>query len=82
MLAGEAVMVVVWLASGHAARPGGRHLGGRASSIGVDIGYVMRSQQLRIEPQAREHADPGAAGGARGAAPDRAGRCTTWSRTR
>jgi signal transduction histidine kinase len=52
-LAGEAVVVAVYL-SGHLAGP---ELGIWAAGIavGLDMGFVMRSQQLRIDAQAREH---------------------------
>jgi signal transduction histidine kinase len=53
-LAGEAVVVTVYL-SGHLA---GAELAIWAAGIavGLDMGFVMRSQQLRIDAQAREHA--------------------------
>jgi len=53
-LAGEAVVVTVYL-SGHLAGP---ELGIWAAGIavGLDMGFVLRSQQLRIDAQAREHA--------------------------
>jgi signal transduction histidine kinase len=52
-LAGEAVVLAVYL-SDHLAGP---ELGIWAAGIavGLDMGFVMRSQQLRIDAQAREH---------------------------
>jgi len=52
-LAGEAVIVAVFL-TGNLAGP---ELGIWAAGIavGLDMGFVMRSQQLRIDAQAREH---------------------------
>ena len=52
-LAGEAVVVAVYL-SDHLAGP---ELGIWAAGIavGLDMGFVMRSQQLRIDAQGREH---------------------------
>ena len=54
MLAGEAVIVVVWLERPR--WPARRSPSGRpASRSALDMGFVMRSQQLRIDAQAREH---------------------------
>jgi signal transduction histidine kinase len=52
-VAGEAVVVAVWL-TGNLAGP---ELGIWAAGIavGLDLGFVMRSQQLRIDAQSREH---------------------------
>jgi signal transduction histidine kinase len=52
-IAGEAVVVAVWM-SGHLAGP---EVGIWAAGIavGLDMGFVMRSQQLRIDAQGREH---------------------------
>ena len=51
--AGELVVVSVWL-SGHLAGP---EVGIWAAGIavGLDMGFVLRSQQLRIDAQSREH---------------------------
>jgi signal transduction histidine kinase len=53
-IAGEAVVASVYL-TGHLAGP---ELGIWAAGIavGLDMGFVLRSQQLRIDAQAREHA--------------------------
>lgn len=52
-VAGELVVIAVWL-SGHLAGP---EVGIWAAGIavGLDMGFVMRSQQLRIDAQSREH---------------------------
>ncbi|WP_051247027.1 sensor histidine kinase [Nocardioides halotolerans] len=52
-LVGEAVVVTVWL-SGNLAGP---EVGIWAAGIvvGLDMGFVLRSQQLRLDAQAREH---------------------------
>jgi signal transduction histidine kinase len=54
MVAGEAVMIVVGL-TGHLAWPEVA-IWAAGIAVGVDMGFVMRSQQLRIDAQAREHA--------------------------
>ncbi len=53
MLAGEAVMVIVWL-GGHVAGPEVA-IWAAGIAVGVDMGFVLRSQQLRIDAQGREH---------------------------
>jgi len=52
--AGEAAVVVAWL-SGNAAGPVVA-IWAAGIAVGLDMGFVMRSQQLRIDAQAREHA--------------------------
>jgi signal transduction histidine kinase len=52
--AGEAVIVSVWL-SGHLAGPEVA-IWAAGIAVGTDMGFVMRSQQLRIDAQGREHA--------------------------
>ncbi len=51
--AGEAVVVAVWL-SGNLAGPEVA-IWAAGIAVGLDMGFVMRSQQLRIDAQAREH---------------------------
>jgi signal transduction histidine kinase len=53
LVAGEAVVVAtgVW---GEVPRPEAL-IWGAAVAVGLDIGFIMRTQQLRIEAQAREH---------------------------
>jgi len=53
-VAGEAVVVAVWLSGNLAGPEVGIWAAGIA--VGLDMGFVMRSQQLRIDAQAREHA--------------------------
>ena len=52
--AGEAVVVLVWL-SGHLAGPEVA-IWAAGLAVGFDMGFVLRSQQLRLDAQAREHA--------------------------
>jgi signal transduction histidine kinase len=52
-VAGEAVVVAVWLNGDLAGAEVGIWAAGIA--VGLDMGFVMRSQQLRIDAQAREH---------------------------
>ncbi|MDX6371131.1 MAG: hypothetical protein QOD98_119 [Nocardioidaceae bacterium] len=54
LAAGEAVIVLTGL-TGHVAGAEAAIWAG-AIAVGLDIGFIMRSQQLRIEAQAREHA--------------------------
>ena len=54
MVAGEAVIVAVWL-NGNLAGPEVA-IWAAGIAVGLDMGFVMRSQQLRIDAQAREHA--------------------------
>ena len=51
--AGELVIVTVWL-SGHLAGPEVA-IWAAGIAVGLDMGFVLRSQQLRIDAQAREH---------------------------
>ena len=51
--AGEAVIVTVWL-SGNLAGPE-TAIWAAGIAVGLDMGFVMRTQQLRIDAQAREH---------------------------
>ncbi len=53
-VAGEAVVVAVWMNGNLAGPEVGIWAAGIA--VGLDMGFVMRSQQLRIDAQAREHA--------------------------
>lgn len=50
---GEAVVVATWLLGDMAGAEAVIWAAGVA--IGLDVGFIMRSQQLRIEAQAREH---------------------------
>ena len=54
MLAGEAVIIAVWM-NGNLAGPEVA-IWAAGIAVGLDMGFVMRSQQLRIDAQAREHA--------------------------
>jgi signal transduction histidine kinase len=53
-VAGEAVIITVFLTGNLAGPEVGIWAAGIA--VGLDMGFVMRSQQLRIDAQAREHA--------------------------
>ncbi len=53
-VAGEAIVVAVWLNGNLAGPEVGIWAAGIA--VGLDMGFVMRSQQLRIDAQSREHA--------------------------
>jgi signal transduction histidine kinase len=52
-LAGEAVVVAIWL-NGNLAGPEVA-IWAAGIAVGLDMGFVMRSQQLRIDAQSREH---------------------------
>src|SRR3954454_780063 len=54
MLAGEAVVIIVGLQGVLAGAEVA--IWAVAIAVGLDVGFVMRSQQLRIDSQAREHA--------------------------
>ncbi len=54
MAFGEAVVVASWLLGDMAGAE--VVIWAVAVAIGLDVGFIMRSQQLRIEAQAREHA--------------------------
>ena len=53
-VAGEAVIIAVWM-NGNLAGPEVA-IWAAGIAVGLDMGFVMRSQQLRIDAQAREHA--------------------------